>query len=359
MYLPQYHEIKENNEWWGEGYTEWTAVKRGKPLFKGHRQPNIPLNDNYYDLSDENAIAWKWQVELAQEYGIYGFCVYHYWFNGKQLLEKPLEILLHHPEININYSICWANETWTRTWYGNEKEILIKQEYGSEADWEKHFTYLLSFFKDKRYIKIDNKPVLNIYRSGDIECLAEMLDCWNNQAINNGFDGIYIVVANNNGKLEERDNLVDAYYNFEPTYTLKHKLNVPQNLYYSSKILIRRINNRLFKKKLLVTRVINSVKLSKVINKKIEKTNKPVYRGVFTRWDNTPRMNYAGMVCKKASPELFYKNLLNIKETTSGKYSEFIYVNAWNEWGEGCYLEPDTETGYQYLEKIKEIVNGK
>ena len=146
MYLPQYHEIEENNKWWEPGYTEWTAVKRAKLLDKAHKQPRVPLNDNYYDLSDETGSVWMWQANLAKEYGVYGFCIYHYWFKGKQLLEKPMEILLLHPEIDINYTICWANETWTKTWYGLETEILMKQEYGEQADWDKHFEYLCRFF---------------------------------------------------------------------------------------------------------------------------------------------------------------------------------------------------------------------
>ena len=137
MYLPQFHEVEENNRWWGAGYTEWTAVKRAKPIYRGHIQPKIPLNENYYDLSDVSARTWKWQSDLARQYGVHGFCVYHYWFKGKQLLQKPLEILLNHPEIDIRYCICWANESWTRTWYGLEKEMLAEQTYGKEKGWKK------------------------------------------------------------------------------------------------------------------------------------------------------------------------------------------------------------------------------
>ena len=162
LYLPQYHCFKENDEWWGKGYTEWTAVKRGKPLFKNHVQPRVPLNGNYYDLDKEGLDTLRWQAKLAKEHGIYGFSIYQYYFKGHKLMQRPMEILIENPDIDINYCICWANETWTRTWYGLESEVLIEQEYGDEKDWGEHFDYCLRFFKDERYIKIDNKPHLQI-----------------------------------------------------------------------------------------------------------------------------------------------------------------------------------------------------
>ena len=150
LYLPQYHSFKENDEWWGKGYTEWTAVGRAKPLYRGHIQPRVPLGERYYDLVKEGEETLLWQARLAREYGIYGFCFYQYWFKGKMLMEKPMEILLGHPEIDMNYCICWANETWTRTWYGLSEQVLMQQDYGEEEDWYRHFEYLLKFFKDKR-----------------------------------------------------------------------------------------------------------------------------------------------------------------------------------------------------------------
>ena len=174
LYLPQFHEFEETNRWWGKGYTEWTAVKKARPLFKGHCQPRIPL-DGYYDLVRQGVETWKRQAEMAKKYGIYGFAVYQYYFCGTKLMEKPLEILLDHPEIDLNYCITWANETWTRAWYDLKEEILIEQKYGGENVWNEHFNYCLKFFKDPRYIKIDNRPLFNIYRSYDISRLGEMI----------------------------------------------------------------------------------------------------------------------------------------------------------------------------------------
>ncbi|HFR3551845.1 TPA: glycoside hydrolase family 99-like domain-containing protein, partial [Streptococcus suis] len=189
FYLPQFHSIPENDEWWGKGFTEWTNMKAAKPLFEGHNQPRIPLNNNYYNLLDEKTM--EWQVELAKKHGLYGFCFYHYWFNGHMLLEKPMEIMRQSEKINFPYTICWANEPWTNAWKsdGNEK-TLIAQHYGREKEWKQHFEYLLQFFKDKNYIVENNKPLLLIYRPEIIECLNEMLDYWNKLAIEAGFSGI-------------------------------------------------------------------------------------------------------------------------------------------------------------------------
>lgn len=164
VYLPQFHTIPENDKWWGKGFTEWVNVKGAKPLFEGHNQPRVPLNDNYYDLNDVETL--KWQCKLAKDYGIYGFCMYHYWFSGKVLLHKPMELLLSHPEIDIKYCISWANGEWRDTWKHKDQKqtkILIFDDYDNEALWVDHFNYMLPFFKDPRYMREDGKPILVIY----------------------------------------------------------------------------------------------------------------------------------------------------------------------------------------------------
>lgn len=351
LYLPQYHEFKENNEWWGKGYTEWTAVKNAKPLFKSHVQPKEPLNKNYYDLSNPDGETLRWQAKLAKENGIYGFCIYNYWFQGHCLMEKPLEILLNHKEIDINYCICWANETWTRTWYGLEKEILIEQTYGTEQDWIKHYNYLNKFFKDERYIKMNNKPVLCIYHTFDIDRLGEMLDVWNRLACKDGFDGIYVISGNTNAySVETRDELVDAYYNFEPGYTLKHKLNKSETLAYDFSVFINQTKNKFIKNKIL-ERVLDTEKTYIQQMRKIENTEKKVYPGIFPQWDNTPRRGYKGLVYKNSSPQLFEKYLKELIKSV--EEDDFIFINAWNEWGEGAYLEPDMKNGNAFLNAVK------
>ena len=188
LHLPQYHRIPENDRWWGEGFTDWVNVRKAKPLFQGHEQPVVPLNNNYYDLSDTAAI--RWQAQLAKQYGVYGFCYYHYWFSGRKLLEKPCELLLDHKDIDIKYCFCWANESWARTWDGKEHDVLMKQVYGGREDWTAHFDYLLPFFQDERYIRIDNKPVIFIYSCHRIADFDDVVAWWDELARENGFDGV-------------------------------------------------------------------------------------------------------------------------------------------------------------------------
>ncbi len=352
MYLPQYHRIKENDEWWGEGYTEWTAVKSAKPCYAGHKQPNVPLNSNYYDLCKEDASTWNEQAQMAKKYGVYGFCIYHYWFKtGKQLMEKPMEILLNHPEIDINYCYCWANENWTRRWDGKEQHILMKQEYGNKEEWRNHFNYLMMFFKDPRYIKIDNKPVLNIYHSADIECLEEMKREWNAMAIKNGFDGIYLVSGNTFYKLDNRNELIDAYYNFEPLYTFRYKSSISDKMMYKISSMMRQLFNKVTGKKYLEKRVPAKNFVS-CMKKNDPEEGRPVFPGACPRWDNTPRRGYKGIEYLGLGLDNFKKQLRNAKEKYNN--AEFIYINAWNEWGESAYLEPDETMKYSFLEVIRD-----
>lgn len=358
LYLPQFHSIKENDIWWGKGYTEWSAVKGAKKISIHHNQPKVPYNQNYYDLNDSGIETLTWQVKIAREYGIYGFCFYHYWFKGKKLLEKPAELLLNQSNIDINFCFCWANETWTKTWYGLEKEILIKQEYGNRFDWEEHFKYLLPFFRDNRYIKVNNKPMLNIYRTYDIKDLKDMLEIWNLLAVKEGFNGIYVVSANTARDLDNRSELFDAYYNFEPGYTLKHNLPFHYRFWLNGTAYFKKAFNKLSRIK-IVERVIdaNVIRKHSNIRKKSMASDSKIYPGVFSNWDNTPRRGYKGSIYINTSPLAFKKSLERIKWEFPD--SEFLYINAWNEWGEGCYLEPDTENCFGYLEAVKVVFGDK
>lgn len=195
FYLPQFHNIPENDEWWGDGFTEWVNVKKAKPLYEGHVQPKEPLDDNYYNLTDDDVKVW--QSKLAKKYGVYGFCYYHYWFNGKLLLEKPMEQMLANPEIDTPFCICWANEAWTKAWV-NSTKMLIPQKYGEKKEWKEHFDYMLKFFKDDRYIKCDGKPLLVIYKPELIECGNEMIDYFQELAKEAGFPGLTLAYQHGN-----------------------------------------------------------------------------------------------------------------------------------------------------------------
>ncbi len=352
MYLPQYHTFPENDKWWGKGYTEWTAVRKSHPLYKGHIQPRVPLDNRYYDLVNDGVNTLKWQAETARKYGIYGFSIYQYWFMGKQLMQRPMEILLEHPEIDINYCICWANESWTRTWYGLSEQVLMQQDYGEEDDWYKHFEYLLKFFNDKRYIKIDNRPVLQIYRSFDIDCLDRMLGCFNKWAHGEGFDGVYVIAGKTAGQQETRTELIDGYYYFEPGYTLKHDFSKWNETKYNMSVLWNTLLNKVRREKKLERSIKASLILDGIRNRDYKENEFP---GLIPDWDNTPRRDYKGLVYKGTCPEKFEEVLRVLKEKKEGHKTDFVFINAWNEWGEGAMLEPDEYRGYGYLEAVKRV----
>ena len=357
MYLPQYHSFPENDEWWGKGYTEWVAVKRAVPLYKGHVQPRVPLGEDYYDLDKDGAKTLAHQADIARQYGVYGFCIYQYYFNGKTLMDKPLKTLLEHPEIDINFNICWANETWTRTWYGLSDQVLIAQEYGERDDWRRYFDYLLPFFKDRRYIKIDNRPVWQIYKTFDIPCFAEMAECFNTWAKEEGFDGVYIISGKTAAGSEERSGIADAYYYFEPGYTLKHGLGFGARLAYNGGTLIRSIRNRVLGKSrgYIPERMVNAKSIMEAIAARDYADNE--FPGLIPDWDNTPRRGYKGLIYHGTSPELFGQTLRALGKKKEEGPTDFVYVNAWNEWGEGAFVEPDEYRVYAYLEAIRQALS--
>ena len=350
LYLPQYHEIPENNEWWGKGYTEWNAVKSARPFFKNHKQPKRPLDGRYYDLSDLTASTLAWQASLAKQYGIDGFAIYHYWFkNGKRLLEKPMEILLQHKEIDVDYFVCWANEPWKRTWYQNSGEVLMPQEYGGEKEWIEHYKYLRCFFKDSRYKKINNRPVIAIYNTAGIDDLDKMKTTWDNLAVEDGYEGVYLLGALTAYPKEKRKHIVDAEYMFEPAYSLRYQYSLFQKSKRSLNRIIGKIHNRIFQRKVIKDRE-NIIDLYRSIKKPLDHAGTVVYAGICPGWDNTPRKQEAGCVFKHSSPERFGKKLQDL--LMSNDFGELVIINAWNEWGEGAYLEPDTDNRYSYLEAV-------
>ena len=220
FHLPQYHEIPENNEWWGQGFTEWTNVKRGRSLYPGHYQPRVPLHKKYYDLSEKNAI--RTQTELAKKFGLYGFCFYHYYFNGKKLLEKPVENYKNEPH-DFPYCFAWANQSFARTWYGKDgnNQLLLEQQYGEEEQWREHFDYLLPFFKDPVYIKVNNKPMFLIYLTQDFKKCNAMIRKWNEWAQKEGFEGVYFVAMDTGYKVSRFWSKIDATVDFEPIRSIR------------------------------------------------------------------------------------------------------------------------------------------
>lgn len=366
FYLPQFHEIPENNEWWGEGFTEWTNVKSARPLFKGHQQPVVPLNNNYYNLLDNDTM--KWQIELAKKYGVYGFCFYHYWFDGHMLLEKPMENMLKDKTLNMPYCICWANENWTNAWKANGNvKTLIQQTYGQEDEWKRHFEYLLPFFKDPNYILEDNKPLFVIYRPEIIPCLNEMLDCWNCLAKEQGFEGMTFAYQQLSFHLLENRDETRFKYNIEyqPGYArydiqknqkdglekllFEVKTSIRKSMFTIDKILGTNFSSRLTRNR-LQTEDYDEL-CQQIINRKPD-SDKAV-PGMFVGWDNTPRRGKTGRVCLESTPEKFEKYMkMQILNARDNYKKNMIFIFAWNEWAEGGYLEPDELYKNRYLEAI-------
>ena len=340
FFLPQFHPIKENDEWWGAGFTEWTNTKKAIPLFDNHRQPREPLDDYYYDLTDPG--THKWQSELMKKYNVYGLCYYHYWFNGKLLLEKPAELLLDHKEIDTNFCFSWANEPWTRNWDGRQYSVLMPQSYGSEKDWREHFNYLLPFFRDERYIKVNEQPLFVLYVADEIEHGEEMIACWKQLAVENGLNGIFIAETKRH---KHQPNLKgsDACIEFEPSLTVYGGYTPYQTHKY-------------------ILKTLHTFSSDEVWNKMLERNssygNREKFCGAFVDWDNSPRVGARGRVCVGTTPNKFkvYLKRLTQKCIEEGN-DRFIFINAWNEWAEGAYLEPDKHYEYQFLQAIKDVCN--
>ena len=353
MYLPQFHRISENDAWWGEGFTEWVAVCNAKPLYEGHEQPKKPLDGNFYNLLDKKTMAW--QVDLMQRYGIYGQCFYHYYFkDGRKILEKPAENLLKWRDINMPFCFCWANESWARSWSNlidknvwssrgetayekenNPSGILLEQKYGGEKEWKIHYEYLRPFFQDARYIKIEGKPVFLIYKATHIPCLFPMIQYWEHLIKRDGFSGIYFIAVN-----APDAKGVQAYLLQEPQYTL-------MNFYPRT---------QMEKNKKVRMYVEYEDIWQKIVNRAVDKRKNKIIQGGFTGYDDTPRRGTGGTVIGHATPEIFKEMFSKLLKKNADMGNEITFLNAWNEWGEGMYLEPDTRDGYAYLDGIQKAL---
>ena len=350
FYLPQFHDVYENSKWWGEGFTDWEPTKNAKPLFENHYQPHEPLENNYYNLMNKKVMMW--QAQLMKKYNVDGQAIYHYWFkDGKKILERPAENLLLWKDVDMPFCFYWANESWIRSWskinqvanpWMNDKYtdkdkdndgILLKQEYGNEKEWREHFEYLLPFFKDSRYIKIDGKPLFIIYRSTNIPNLKEMLMCWKKWAAESDLNGLYVIGAYRNGHIEEVG--LDAQLFHEPPRT---------NIVFYER-------NR--------SSGVTQIDYDEIWNYILSEFSfdcKTFYSG-FTGYDDSPRRGLRGISLVNGNPEKFcyYLAQLMAKNEVSG--CDITFVNAWNEWGEGMHLEPDKKYGFKYLEAVAKAKN--
>lgn len=360
-YLPQYHPIPENDSWWGKNFTEWTNVKKAKPLFKGHEQPIVPGEFGYYDLLQQPEIQEK-QAQLAKEYGVDGFIYYQYWFGaGKMLLEQPAEQMLQNKNIDLPFCFCWANETWKGIWHGlDNPTVLMEQQYLGTSDYTDYFNYLLPFFKDERYIKINNKPLFHIYRLDDIPDVKQFLTLFNTLAVASGFEGVYFVASTN----IHSENVVsnDEVYGVVGIDAFQ-KLRYSQLFHFKKDTFLYRCEYKILyhlgyfdvlgkrKKPLVIDYAKGLKKLA------IDFPHSKYIPCVIPNWDNSPRSGNKSMIFINSSPNAFYKyfrELIKYIEKQPSK-PKFIILKSWNEWAEGNYLEPDSKYGRQWLEVIKKI----
>lgn len=340
FYLPQYHPIPENDQWWGSGFTEWTNVKKAKPLFDGHYQPHAPSILGYYDLRDEE--VRNVQAEMAKNYGIYGFCYYHYWFNGKRLLEKPINSILSSGKPFFPFCLCWANENWTRRWDGHDSEILIAQNHDNQDDLN-FIRSLIPFFEDPRYIRINSKPLLVIYRTELFPNIMETSDLWRTEMIKSGIGDLFLIrVESFTEGIDPKTIGFDAALEFAPDWrrmgdridSLQRQgieITYPDLLVFDYNVMIENM-------------LIKPV------------PNYPLLRCVTPSWDNTPRKGEKGTVFINSNPDKYQAWLRQIVQLTKENLESnhrIIFINAWNEWGEGCHLEPDKRFGLSYLISTK------
>lgn len=362
FYLPQYHPIPENDEWWGKGFTEWTNVGKAKPLFEGHLQPVCPTDLGYYDLRVPE--VREQQVMMAKEFGIYGFVYYHYWFgNGRQLLERIANEILASKKPDFPFCFCWANETWSGVWHGLGNKILIEQVYPSDEDLLSHFNYLLPFFKDDRYIKIDGKPVLMIYDPIHLEEHDSLyLVKLRKLAQENGFSDLYIMGANKKEdyfdykKMGYDGKVSQAFQKaWIPLIAKGENPHITPYQYYK-----KRLKSVLgMKEKKIKTKSVRVQDMTELVdNLKYENSNVETFPTVLPNWDNTPRSGVRGVVLKNDSAENFRRQLEKaVKFLENKNHNEnFIFIKSWNEWAEGNMLEPDQIKGYTYLNTLKDFL---
>lgn len=342
FYLPQFHQIPENDEWWGTGFTEWTNVRKARPNFAGHYQPRVPSELGYYDLSDIE--VQKRQIELAKKYGIYGFCFYYYWFSGKRLLERPLSQFIETPEFDFPFCICWANENWTRRWDGAESAVLIGQTH-SETDYAAFIRDVAPVLLDERYIRIEGKPLLAVYRINLLPSPHRAAEIWRAECRKMGVGEIYLVAIQSLDNDDPRPHGFDAAAEFPP-----HNCIVPDTEVSRSNL---QIMNPQFTGKVFEYRVAAQVMLDSPV------PDYTKFKTVMPSWDNTPRRQNTSDLFINATPAAYRHWLSRAVDYTCRHLPEdkrFLFINAWNEWGEGAYLEPDQSWGYAFLQATADAV---
>jgi lipopolysaccharide biosynthesis protein len=349
FYLPQFHPIVENDEWWGKGFTEWTNVTRAKPLFRGHHQPHLPADLGFYDLRlPEVRVA---QADMAREYGIFGFCYYHYWFNGHRLLQRPFEEVLSSGEPDFPFCLCWANENWTRAWDGLDAELLIAQKYSDQDDLN-HIRTLLPAFADHRYIRVEGKPLFLVYRAHQLPNAKAMTDRWREEAMRTGLGELFLCrVENFHDQGHPRASGFDAAVDFQPRWnTIGPLLHRTRRFHWARRLGLA--ETAYFEN--------NVYDYSDLIERVMAEDPPPYlrYPCVVPAWDNTSRRpGRPANIYVGSTPDIYKKSLVAaIGRAAMGSSDPLVFINGWNEWAEGNHLEPCQRWGHAYLEATRDAL---
>ena len=356
FYLPQFHPIKENDEWWGKGFTEWTSVGKAKPLFKGHYQPRVPADLGYYDLRIPE--VRQQQVDLAKEAGIYGFCYWHYWFgNGKELLEMPFMEVLKSGTPDFPFCLGWANESWyAKVWDASAESkhiLLIEQQYTGEQDHINHFKKYKSAFADKRYIRQDGYPLFLIYQPLLFPDIKEFIKLWNRLIKEEGIAERFYFVANIKDE-GLADQMLEAGFDavtIQPMSRI-NKATSEQSSPLAS--FAKRIAQHFTK------RPLNVFSYKKMLNSLTVRPfdqREDVIPFIMPNWDHSPRSGRYGVVLNDCCPELFGKHVEKVFDILSSKKNKLVFLKSWNGWGEGNYMEPDLKFGKGYINVLREMVD--
>lgn len=373
FYLPQFHPTPENDEWWGKGFTEWTNVGKAKPLFKGHYQPRVPADLGYYDLRMPE--VREEQANMAREAGVEGFCYWHYWFgNGKQLLEKPFNEVLNSGKPDFPFCLGWANHSWTNhTWNKhkrwNKEMVLMEQTYPGEEEHTSHFYEVLKAFKDPRYIKVDEKPIFVIFKPLDIPNGTSFIELWQALAKKNGLKGIHFVGIANNISNFDIDNKRKKY-NIPNLNNSSFHYNQILNLGFdavNSRGLLRAqlISKGWYTKflhagikKLFGTSFLNVYNYKEIMKCYYvnDDSNEKVYPTLLPQYDRSPRSGKNAIIIKNSTPKLFKESIEKALSLIENKHPEhkILFLQSWNEWAEGNYIEPDIKYGHEFLDALKE-----
>ena len=356
IHLPQFHPIPDNDRWWGKGFTEWKNVVKAKPLFEGHYQPHLPADLGYYDLRLPD--ARQAQADLARQFGIHGFCYYHYWFNGKRLLERPVEEILQSGSPDFPFMLCWANENWTRRWDGKDQEVLLAQKHSEEDD-VAHLEYLIQYFNDPRYIRVNGKPVFVLYKPFLLPDATETALRWKRVAAKHGIELYlcYMVSYYYDNKLKFIDGF-DAAINFEPFGIQRDDIFTEiQQRNKNSFTILEKAKSKLG----LNVKRKYSILPYRCMYEQLRSVHEFKYKlfpSIVPGWDNTARRkDNPSLILGDSTPEHFQKwlEIIMADFTPYSDEENFIFINAWNEWAEGNHLEPCERWGCQYLEVVKKM----